>query len=175
LPLHKEGCSFPRWLPDQSRVVFVGDEPGRETAPYAAYVQDLASGGIRLLASGLDWSGLAVAPDGRSVAAVQADGTLVSFAIDGGGSRVLARQFKQKLIDWSSDGHYLYSWSGGVPGKAYRTEVRTGTSTLLKELMPADLAGVLNVGWIRVTPDGRSYAYNYRRRLSELYVCEGLR
>jgi serine/threonine protein kinase len=175
LPLNKEGCTFPRWLPDQSRVVYMGDEPGRTTAPYASYVQELASGAIRLLASGLDFSGLAVAPDGRSVAAVRADRTLMSYAIDGSGSRVLASRFVGTLLGWSPDGRFVYSSSSGVPGKLHRTEIRTGATTLLKELVPADPAGVLRVGSIRVTPDGRSYAYSYVRRLSNLYVASGLK
>ena len=175
LPLNPQGCRFVRWLPDQSRVVCMGDEPGRSSAPYAAYVQDLASGAIRLLASALDWRGLAVAPDGRSMAAARADGTLASYAIDESGSRPLAGKFLGTLLQWSRDGRFLYSFSDGIPGKVYRTETGTGVSTLLKELMPDDPAGVLRVGSIHVTSDGRSYAYTYFRRLSDLYVYEGLK
>jgi hypothetical protein len=176
LPLNKDGCGSARWLPDQSKVVFLGDEPGRSTAPYAAYVEDLASGAIRRLVSGLAYSGLAVAPDGRSVALVRADGGLALYAIDGSGSRVVARKFEGTLIDWSSDGRFLYSYrQGEVPGKVYRTEIKTGTSTVWKELIPADPAGIWRVNPVRVTPDGRSYAYTYVRQLSDLYVYEGLR
>jgi Tol biopolymer transport system component len=176
LPLNKDGCGSARWLPDQSRIVCLGDEPGRSTAPYAAYVQDLASGAIRRLVSGLAYSGLAVAPDGRSVALVRADGGLALYAIDGSGSRVVARKFEGTLIDWSSDRRFLYSYrQGEVPGKVYRTEIKTGTSTVWKELIPADPAGIWRVNPVRVTPDGRSYAYTYVRQLSDLYVYEGLR
>ena len=38
-----------------------------------------------------------------------------------------------------------------------------------------DSAGIGGGADPRVTPDGRSYAYNYSRYLSDLYVVEGLK
>ena len=42
-------------------------------------------------------------------------------------------------------------------------------------LAPADLSGVLAVGPVLLTPDGRAYVYGYRRTLSDLYAVSGLR
>jgi dipeptidyl aminopeptidase/acylaminoacyl peptidase len=160
-----------RWLPDGSGVVFLGDEAGKGTS---LYVQDVASGAIRRIAS-VD-GGLAVAPDGRSVAAVRDDGTLALYAIDGGGSRRVAEGFEGNLIGWSSVGRFLYSYRvDDLPGKIYRTEIQTGARTVWKELMPADPAGIWRIHPVRITPDGRSYAYTYVRQLGDLYVYEGLR
>jgi hypothetical protein len=41
--------------------------------------------------------------------------------------------------------------------------------------MPADAAGVTDLGPILITPDGRSYVYEYGRTLSDLYLVEGIR
>jgi WD40 repeat protein len=167
-----QAFDLPRWLPDGSGVVFLGDEAGKGTS---LYLQDVANGAIRRIASGIDW-GLAVAPDGRSVAAARTDGTLALYALDGSGSRAVAKELLGNVIGWSSDGRFLYSHRVmDLPGKIYRTDVETGATTVWKELMPADPAGVWRVHPVRITPDGRSYAYTYVRQLSDLYVYEGLR
>jgi hypothetical protein len=58
-------------------------------------------------------------------------------------------------------------------GRIYRVDVATGRKELWKELMPSDPAGV---DWVfgKVTPDGKPYAYFYRRILSDLFLVESL-
>jgi len=34
---------------------------------------------------------------------------------------------------------------------------------------------VQNIGPIRITPDGKTYVYGFQRRLSDLYLVEGLK
>jgi len=46
---------------------------------------------------------------------------------------------------------------------------------MVQRLMPADPSGVVNVQTVVLSRDGRAYAYNYRRILSELLVVEGLK
>jgi DNA-binding beta-propeller fold protein YncE len=79
-------------------------------------------------------------------------------------------------VAWSADGGSLYVYKGGeLPAKVYRVEIATGKRTLWKQLMPPDPAGVEYVGPILPTPDGKAYAYGYRRLLSDLYLVEGLK
>jgi hypothetical protein len=40
---------------------------------------------------------------------------------------------------------------------------------------PNDRAGLIAITRRQLTPDAKSYAYGYRRVLSELYMAEGLR
>jgi hypothetical protein len=51
----------------------------------------------------------------------------------------------------------------------------TGKRTLVLRLMPADPSGVVNMQTVVLSRDGRAYACNYRRILSELLVVEGLK
>ncbi len=51
----------------------------------------------------------------------------------------------------------------------------TGERALWKEVSPPDPAGVFGVDPIRLTPDGKSSVYSYRRVLMDLYLMEGLR
>ena len=41
--------------------------------------------------------------------------------------------------------------------------------------MPSDPAGVIHIGPIVLTPDGKTYVYGYHRTLSDLYLTEGLK
>jgi hypothetical protein len=51
------------------------------------------------------------------------------------------------------------------------------TWALWKDLSPGDMVGVSfsSRSMVRLTPDGRSYAYPYVRSQSQLYVADGLR
>jgi hypothetical protein len=53
-------------------------------------------------------------------------------------------------------------------------DLGTGRRVLMRELAPADPAGLDDVSYIRLSADGRSYVYSYRRILSTLYLVEGL-
>ena len=49
----------------------------------------------------------------------------------------------------------------------------TGKRTPFMEVRPS--RPVDEVEYLRITPDGRSYAYNYNVRLSDLYVASGMK
>ena len=77
---------------------------------------------------------------------------------------------------WTSDGKGLYVTKPGErPARITRLDVATGQRMPWKELMPPDSAGVQHIGPIRVTPDGKTYVYGFQRRLSDLYLVEGLK
>jgi hypothetical protein len=79
-------------------------------------------------------------------------------------------------IRWTADGRAIWAFrQNEVPVKVYRVDMTTGERTLWKELTPPDPAGVLTMGPILMTPDGKSYVYSYRRTLDELFLVEGLK
>jgi hypothetical protein len=79
-------------------------------------------------------------------------------------------------IRWTADGRAIWVFKPNeVPTKIDRIDVTTGERTLWKELTPPDPAGVLQIGPIHMTPDGKSYVYSYRRTLDELVLVEGLK
>ena len=51
----------------------------------------------------------------------------------------------------------------------------TGSREPVVEMRTSDPAGALGPLSPVITPDGRHYAFVYARRLSDLYVVEGLR
>jgi hypothetical protein len=57
----------------------------------------------------------------------------------------------------------------------HQVDIATGQQQLVKELIPADPAGLLRIGPIQLTPDAKTYVYSYARYLSELYIIDGLK
>ena len=79
-------------------------------------------------------------------------------------------------IQWSADGRFLYIHrGGGFPAKIWRFEIATRRRELLREIVPADAAGVVSIEQILLTPDARTLVYGYAHNLSDLYVVSGLK
>jgi hypothetical protein len=57
----------------------------------------------------------------------------------------------------------------------YRLDLATGKRQRVATLGPNDPAGVTAVLNVRMTADGKSYAYSFDRELSDLFVVEGVR
>ena len=54
-----------------------------------------------------------------------------------------------------------------------RLHVATGRIELWKKIAPRDPIGVNSITGVVIADDEQSYAYSYRRVLSELFVAEG--
>ena len=61
-----------------------------------------------------------------------------------------------------------------LPARVARLEVATGRQVAVREISPPDTVGVSGVQ-VTMARDGKAYAYWYTRRLSDLYVVEGVR
>ena len=120
-----------------------------------------------------------VSPDGRTLVARLHD-QRVLLPVDGGPPRACPGiEREDRLLRWSADGRSVFIRRDKPRAiEVYRLDVASGRRTLLWELAPRDRAGVtfyhLNFQ-VRVTPDGKSYAYSYLRSLSQLYLVEGLK
>jgi hypothetical protein len=57
----------------------------------------------------------------------------------------------------------------------YKLDLATHQRVLWKELGPAGRPGLVGIGPIKITPDGKAYAYSYHEDLSDLYLAEGLK
>jgi len=169
--VHDTAC----WFPDGSRILFSGTESNHGVR---LYVQDVNSNKIEAISpEGTNGRSFALSPDGRQVAAVGPDQKTYLFPVPSGDAKPLTGLLPGEApVGWSSDGHSVFVYRGGeLPAKVYRLEVENGHRTLWKELMPPDPAGVEYVGPVLPAPDGKAYAYGYRRLLSDLYLVEGLK
>jgi hypothetical protein len=116
----------------------------------------------------------AVSPDDSFVATPRSGGGLDFRPLRGGESRHL--DVDEQPIRWSADSRFLYTVPlGAAPATLRLVDVRSGEAAVVATLLLRDPAGVVQVSPVTVTPDGSSYVYGYVRRLSVVWIVEGLR
>jgi Tol biopolymer transport system component len=163
------------WTPDGKQIVFDAQESSHGVR---VYVMDVASGKYRALTpEGYRIRQQGVAPDGKTAVLAGPDRRLYLYPLAGGEPTAFANMtLADRPVRWSEDGKsFYYLHSGDMPGKLYRLDLATGRTDVVRSYVPADAAGVSNVGRITVTPDVSAYAYSYVRVLSDLYVVDGLK
>ena len=169
-PLRVIGGEF---LPDGKRILLWATEEGHRVR---LYLQDLAGSAPRPISPD-GYRGFAgtVSPDGRWVAAAGPEDKTVLYPLAGGELRTLDALTEDDAPGgWSGDGRYLYIvGAGGRPRKVDRFEVATGRREPWKALEPYDPSGSATA--VRLSRDGRSYAYTYIHDQSDLYLAEGLK
>jgi len=164
-----------RWFPDGKRIVFSGDEPGHGLR---LYVQDISGGGPHAISpEGVNSSLFAVSPDGKLVSDVGPDGKVYLYPAEGGEPRPVSGLGEGDVpINWTDDGRSIFAYHlGEIPAKVYRLDLATGHKQFWKQLVPPDISGVTEITGIRITPDGRSYVYEYARTLSDLYLVKDVK
>jgi eukaryotic-like serine/threonine-protein kinase len=164
-----------RWLPDSKRIVFLGNEKDRGLR---LWVQSVDGGNPTAISpEGIQATQWAVSPDGKMVAAVLADRKGYLFPVDGGDPRAIPGfQDGSVPVGWTGEGQSIFVYNPGeLPAKVDRLDLTTGQKQLWKTLMPADAAGITDMGPILITPDGKSYVYEYGRTLSDLYLVDGIK
>ncbi len=167
-------CQWATWFPDGRRLLVSGSEPGHGSR---LYVRDVPNGQPRAITpEGVTTFRHSVSPDGKWIPAMGPDG-LALYPVEPGQPRPIPGIApEEQAVRWSADGRSLYLLRPGeTSARVSLLDVATGQRTLWKELRPPDPAGVLAVGPIVITPDGRSYVYSYRRSLEDLYLVKGLR
>ena len=119
----------------------------------------------------------AISPDGKVVAEVGPDGKSYLFPVEGGDPRpILGLEAGEVPISWTADGRSLFVYRlGEIPTKVYRMDLATGHKQFWKQLLPPDVSGLTDIFGILITPDGRSYVYEYGRTLSDLYLVKDLK
>jgi len=99
--------------------------------------------------------------------------------VDGGERRPIpGLESDECVLRLRVDGHHVFVTERNfplMPTPPFRLDLESGRRESWKELSPADSAGVQNLVWVCLTPDGRSYAYSYFRKLSVLYLVERVR
>ncbi len=165
------------WFPDGKRVFTAA---GQSAGERRVFVMDFPSGQPRQLSSEIlpPTPGrriVVMMPDGKSIALLStASGNCVLQPVEGGDPRTIPCP-----SGWvggvSRDGKTWYVREGGIPAKLYHVDILSGRKQLWKEVEPPDAAGTYRMDNFLVTPDGKTYAYTYRRILSDLYLVEGLR
>ncbi len=161
------------FLPDGQQIIVNGNEPGHAVR---TFVVQLAGGKPRAITpEGVTAS--IPSPDGRYVVGREGSGPDLTLFPIASGTPVSVR-FPTGLapIRWSTDSRALYVYSAEeISVKIERFEIATGKLTELRQVTPADRAGVVRIAPMVAAPDASEFAYTYYQTLSVLYVVSGLR
>ncbi|MDQ1348227.1 MAG: eukaryotic-like serine/threonine-protein kinase, partial [Acidobacteriota bacterium] len=125
-------------------------------------------------------------PDATSVIALAADGRFRRYRIGGPaasgdaetseGVPVTALDAGDEVFAWRADGRSILVYRPAeISGRVDVLDVETGQRTLLRDLAPADRAGLLNFEGASFSADETAYAYGVTRSLDTLYMVEGVR
>jgi eukaryotic-like serine/threonine-protein kinase len=173
-----EYLDWAAWSPDGRRVYLAAREASdvRRT-----YVQDVDGGDPRPVTPE-GFVGLLLSPDGRTLATVDRYGEYYLYSVDGSSQpRPIPGYLDgDVLLQWSSDGQSVFSReAGNLVLRIHRLDLATGDRRFWKELVPPDPTVLIDIGsdpgQVRVTPDGKSYAYTYWTFEGELYLVLGLK
>jgi hypothetical protein len=179
-------CEYASFFPDGKRVVVVGRAPG---GPRRLYIQDLDGEAQRPLTPeafalapfvAVDYWNfvIEVSPDGKRVLVTEASRTLTLVPVDGGEPRpVTGIRPGEASAGWGADSQslYVYPTEADFPVKVDRIHLPSGRRESYREITPPEVAATGGVTRVRVTPDGKGYAYSYGQYPCVLYLVEGLR
>ena len=173
-----EYLEWAAWSLDHRRIYLAGrdaSDVGR------TYVQDVDGGEPRPITPE-GFVGLLLSPDGQTLATVDRYGEYYLCPVDGRSDpRPLPGYVDgDVLLQWSADGRFLFvREAGNLTLRLFRLEVSSGAREFWKELVPPDPTVVVDIGsdpgQVRITADGKSYAYTYWTFEGELYVAQGLK
>jgi Tol biopolymer transport system component len=178
-----EAYSVAYWLPDGRRFIFTAREPERR---WRCYIQDIESGTMRpitpegIVSSGglRGYKGSLISPDGRLLVCEDEQSKKALYPVDGDGGPTSIRGLdpEDQVARWGADGRSLLVFRAGkIPIKVSRLDLLTGRKELVREVTPADKAGIVWPPLIYLSADGRAYVYSVQRQLYDLYLADGLK
>ena len=172
-----ESYQSAKFLPDGKRILFAGKEPGHRGR---LYIQDLGGGGPKPITpegTGATFRGIVVSPDGKFVTGSGPAQGFSLYPVEGGSPiPIPGLEEGEAPIQWAADGRSIYVYRPAqTPTRVFLVDVSSGRRTLWRDVSPFDPAGASGILNIAITPDGKSYAYDFGQVLSDLYLVEGLK
>ena len=158
---------------DGRGVAYCGNAAGKASR---CYVRDLADGSARAVTPEGTRDGW-VSPDGSAAVARGTDGRYRIYIVNGGAPPVPVPGLAagERVLGWRADGRsLLVSRPGEIPARVDRLDLSTGERSLVREISPADRAGLVNIPKITFSADEKAYAYAVLRVVGTLYAVEGL-
>jgi len=173
IPMQLEKVLSWQLFPDNRRLLALGNESGQ---PMHLYEVDIETGTPRRISSVVvDWPAL-LSNSGRHAAAMGPDDRVLLFPISGGDPQPVSTCDPGDIpVGWTLDDRALWVYRRGRISITFeRVAIDGSDRTVWHTIRPADPAGILDIMPVQITPDGATYAYSYRRFLSDLWVVTGL-
>jgi hypothetical protein len=159
---------------DGHRLALVGRED--PVSPNRLFVFDARTGTVKPLSPpGLPRFALnlAVSPDQRWVSAIDPEGLLTAYPVEGGAA-VHAKALGPGHLPagWLANGALLSYERFRVPSQVQSLDLATGRTALIRTVEPQDIPGVMRIVRVQVTPDGRTTVLNLRRMSGSLLLLD---
>jgi eukaryotic-like serine/threonine-protein kinase len=165
------------WMPDGKEIYFAGDDGHN----WRIYAQDLVKGELRPLTPPIGVNPIRqpyglVSPDGRFCFSQDASGTGWLYPLTGGEPQAVKGLMPEDIwLGWTSDGHSVFvDQDKKSSALLFQLDPVSGIRRLIGKATPQDPSGLATVSPVRITPDGKAYAFTYNRSLSDLFIAEGL-
>ena len=166
-----------RLLPDGKRYVFRGQEPGRKLRCYVADL-DGKTPPRPVTPEGLE-CGLVLSANGDALGGRDAQKKAWLYPLDGSPPRPVSHlREDEEVVRIASDGRALFLAKDDRQkqlGYVLRLDVQTGKREVLHELRSPDTGEGSAIHGLRLSGDGKGYAYTYPSILSDLYLGEDLK
>lgn len=173
-----EYLDWAAFSPDGRRI-YVAARDASDTR--RTYVQDIYGGEPQPITPD-GFVGILLSPDGRTLATVDRYGEYYLYDVDGNSRpRAVPGYVDGDVpLQWSDDGQsLLIRETGNLVLRIHRLNLTTGDRRFWRELVPPDPTVLIDIGsdpgQVRITPDGKSYAYTYWTFEGELYLAQGLK
>ena len=160
------------WMPDSKSFVFSTQETGHGPR---TFLQPIDGGAPHpITPEGI--AGSQVSPDGKYLSAIDQNGQRWLYPITGGEPQKLniTLAADEYAMGFTSDGKGLLVRTRSLPVRVSTIDIATGQREPYKVIAPADTAGLKSIPSLRLSDDGKSYAYSSFRILSDLYVVDGM-
>jgi hypothetical protein len=158
------------WTRDGAKAAFTGAEPGK--AP-RAYLLDVNAGKARPVTPE-GTTGAWLSPDGSRIVTQAGQRFMIYPVGEGEPKPLIGLSSAEVPLQWHESSRKLFVWDRKFPAHIVLLDPATGERKEWLTIQPPDPAGLL-YATLFITPDGKYYAYRYRRVLTNLFVAEGLR
>jgi len=165
------------WMPNGNEIYFAGNDGHN----WRMYAQDLDKGEIRTLTlpihvDPIRMQNQLVSPDGRFCFSRDLSRTGWLYSLTGGEPQVVKGLLREdKWIGWTSDGQSAFVFQDEkTEALIFQLDPVSGRRRLVGKAAPQDPSGVTAVNPVKITPDGKAYAFTYNQSLSDLFVVQGV-
>ena len=168
-----DSYDYGQFVQGTSRIFFCGVRSGEGNR---CYVAETGAGEPRPVTPVGTTEGK-ISPDGASIVVRQTNGSFAIYRLAGGEAQSLPELSADDSVSgWSADGRALMLYRLTlVPTRAEKFDLSTRKRTLLREVGPANRAGISAVAPVIFSVDEKSYVYSFTRNAGYLFTVEGAR
>ncbi len=172
--MERVGTAAMLWFSDGKRIIMPGIETGHLNR---LWIYHLESEKLQPVTPEGVAGPFLLSGDDKFVLAPCIEGSYCLYpALGGEPKKVAGLVSRDFVVGWTTDADTVYALQNNAfPVKLETVNLSSGERKLWKEIIPPDLAGTLLPINLKITADGSTYAYTYRRALSDLYLIKGVK